>query len=441
MESDVASSTEADCRCPQNKYDIEDSDGYRSPVWCWKEGIESGRFDLLDENKPSLTDVISGGRCVTCPDCLVCDYEKYRGLPFVAAEWYIDDRGGTPDDPMSAVVQYGTVLRRSFGDIDIPEEKLVTPRVRDVFGCPYEGSCKPELEYRDTGNFTLTSESECDVGFKRDTLLCGQCADGYSLSKGECSKCENMSTTSAVGFLGFAVAMVLLRILYVRRKRKKEAAAALDIKHIGLVATYVTILARVVPSLVGDVKVFISVYQMLTNLGLTLSIKFPPVVEMFIGIIKELINIDVFSLAALSCFTGSNYYTKLWLSLLTPLLIEATIWVVYKQQLSKKHLEDLPDVETAERQNLVRSHLSEVHHKKRKAKSAGRKEWAHGPLGLFRLYRRHDAHAAKEAEAAEDAHERAFEHDRLMKTLYRKQSQKAELEQTAFGWGFFVIFM
>lgn len=389
-------------------------------------------MDTLPENKVSLTDIEAGGRCVTCPACLVCDFDdhEYRGQPFVAADWMVY----TPQLELaevstlsSTVVQYPGSLSRSMKDIPVP---LRTERVRDVYGCPYEGACKPERTYRNVTSYELDLEDNCETGFSDQ--LCAVCDSGYSRTKDGCSLCANVGAT-----IGTYVAMLLVAFLVIicRRWKKRQQRS----RQRSIAATHFIIFMKVLPELTGDFRIFISVYQMLTNVGQTLALTFPDSVENTIAMMRQLVNFDLFSFAAITCVTGSNYYQKLWLALFVPLCLLTVVWHQYHSRLSALHLTHLPDAKTLKKMQEAQKQLDAVHSKRQLAKHAGIQERIR--FGLVRLYHHNHDERNRAEEEAEDAHERAFENDRQMRKIYRKLDKKAQIQQGAVSAASLVVFL
>jgi hypothetical protein len=178
---------------------------------------------------------------------------------------------------------------------------------------------------------------------------------------------------------------------------------------------------------------------MLTNLGQTLAITFPDSVENAIATVRQLVNVDLFSFAAITCVTGSNYYQKLWLGLLVPVCLLCGVWLNYHKSLSALGLAHLPDAETLKQEEIARKKLDSVHSKRRLAKRAGAKEQIR--FGFVRLFHHNHEERNKAEEDAEDAHERAFEHDRQMRKMYRKLDKKAQIQQGSVSMAFFLIFL
>jgi multisubunit Na+/H+ antiporter MnhB subunit len=234
----------------------------------------------------------------------------------------------------------------------------------------------------------------------------------------------------------FGALCIVLFALAVRKERKRRRERILgNVQVQSTAAKNLAVLARVLPALMGDVRVFIGVYQTLTNMGTTLAVEFPENVEVAIDAMKELVNIDLFSFGAVSCVVSGSFYTKLWLSLLLPAGIELGIYLKYDAELKKQGLNNLPDTDDRDK---VRSHLSELHNKRRIAAAKARN--AKGG-GFFSKFKRGTVDAALAEEDAEEHQQRAFENDRELRRLFRKLDKKAELQQATIGWSFFVIFL
>ena len=67
------------------------------------------------------------------------------------------------------------------------------------------------------------------------------------------------------GFVGF----VFLYALF-KHAKKKWKEHRLNVKTASALSQYISVVGRVLPSLMGDIRVFIGVYQTLTNMGPTL---------------------------------------------------------------------------------------------------------------------------------------------------------------------------
>ena len=184
--------------------------------------------------------------------------------------------------------------------------------------------------------------------------LCATCELGWAASKKGCKFCENVGATFGVMFGG--IVLVLLLVAVQKERKRRRARILGNVATQSALAKNLKILARVLPALMGDVRVFIGVYQTLTNMGTTLAVTFPENVEVAIDAMKELVNIDIFSFGAVSCVVSSNYYAKLWMALLTPVAIEVAIYLTYESNLEKKGLNKLPEntEESAVRSHLVR---------------------------------------------------------------------------------------
>lgn len=451
MTSDVSSQFVTDCRCPEGTYDGQtfNSDGQEvwAPVWCWPAGITSrtAGHEIIHENKLSLASEEAAkqgsvGRCVTCPLCLDCGITperpatggcleapdpnvciesqvpegQYRGNPYTLAEWTVADNTAvglvSPDSHATSLSR----TKRLRTDED-------TGRLsRDVFKCPYESACMSEVEFRNDSTYV------CVDGYINDGDggVCGTCDDGWAAGKTGCTKCENVGSTMAVAG---GIVLVIVGLVVLWKQRKKSQQQQLQVDEEGQMAQYLSVAAHVLPSLMGDIRVFVGVYQTLTNMGSTLSMTFPSAVEDAIGMVKEIVNVDVFSFGAVGCVAQTNYYGKLWAGVAVPAGLELAIFLMYKRHLKLKGLDKLHV--DAELELEARSHLEQTHQKQRQARQADKDVTVDITATL----------AAKE-EAA-DHHDRAFEDNKKLRRYYKMVAEKSALEQAAVGWSFFLIFL
>lgn len=462
MISDASSRFIGDCRCPAGEYDVLNANNEIAPIVCWPNGVE-GPWKLVKENQASLPDwqgieismeagvvPLQVQRCVRCPACTVCDFEykgfteagepaireppwpeEYRGKPYIQEGWAAYDTDVAP--PGAKLPRNTPALSLSIGSPLVGfvgsdgEDRMIT--ARNVFGCPFGTVCRDELEYRNT-----TGEQRlCKTGYDSQHGLCATCELGWAANKKGCKFCENVGATFGAIFAAFCLILIMLAVRKERKRRKERILGNIQTR--SAIAKNLQVLARVIPALMGDVRVFIGVYQTLTNMGTTLAVEFPEDVEVAIDAIKELVNIDIFSFGAVSCIVSGSFYTKLWLSLLLPAGIELGIYAKYDAELDKHGLKNLPG---GKDEATVRSHLSELHNKRRIAAAKARSAQGGGFLSRFK---RGALDVVMAEEDAENHHQRAFEEDRKLRKLYRKLDRKAEMEQTAIGWAFFVIFL
>ena len=471
MTSDIAAESLADCMCPEGTYHAFDSLGRWSPIWCWVDGLQS-RHGHLDENKESLATAVRSsenapdpptlGVCATCPACIDCGAARgetgeiasqiraisheplfdprsgaamnntfplvYRGRPFVVAGWTMNDPAvvSVTLPPGESSLSMTTVQTRHCNDDD-ECAPYCGCQSRDVFRCPYDDACIAEVSFR---NGSIPG-SVCNTGFR--SYICATCEGGYIAGKTGCSKCGNVKAT----FVGLAAVVTLVcGIFYARKKRTQRQAKKLHVVQQSGVSKYMGVFMSVVPTLLGDVRVFIGVYQTLTQMGSTLSVTFPASVEQAIFEVKGMVNFDIFSFASVSCIASTNYYGKLWAAVLLPAAAELVIYYFYTDQLFKANLNYLPDPEKV---MIAHARLEEIHRKQRMAKAEFKNDWTRSLL--WRKHRKgSDRHKSAEEDAAE-SHARAFEHDKTMRKLYSRQAKKAEIKQATVSWAFFVIFM
>ena len=270
----------------------------------------------------------------------------------------------------------------------------------------------------------------CEQGYTES--LCSVCASGWAAGKSSCTKCEGMGMVAVLSLLFIVAAIAAVVVLRRRKKRLERETGAKSVP--SQLAQYLQVALRIFPALVGDIKVFIGVYQTLTNMGSTLAITFPPAVETALTLAKEMVNLDLFSFGSVSCLVSSGYYGRLWGSIFVLLMVELAIFTQYRNALRDLGLDHVPDVHTEQ----AKKHLDEVHRKRRMAIDAKRNDWIHG---LFSRFREGGHHYTNASEEAADAHQRAFELKPEIRAVYRKQERKAAIEQLAVGWAFFFLFL
>ena len=174
-------------------------------------------------------------------------------------------------------------------------------------------------------------------------------------------------------------------------------------------------------------------YQTLSNMGGTLSLRFPASVERWLDIVRGLVNVDIFSLPAFSCLVSGSFYSRLWASLLVPMMLLCALYVVYSSKLSRMHADHIPDLEQDEE---AQAYLQNKRAKEAKAKEANTKDWHREDLSRHRRY-----------EAAEDeskSHESAFarhEHAAQLKRRVHRLERKQALQNETISWAFFVVFL
>ena len=134
---------------------------------------------------------------------------------------------------------------------------------RNVFKCPQGVACKAEREYRSATAVALvdTTVDPCIVGY--DGALCAFCDAGFSMGKSGCKICKSVGEASEG--LAYVVAAIVFLLLckrcYKQRQLKKKHAKSNSAVNV------LKILARVLPELVADIKVFIGVFQTMSNMG------------------------------------------------------------------------------------------------------------------------------------------------------------------------------
>jgi hypothetical protein len=297
-------------------------------------------FELADTQSTLLTDV--NLFCQPCPaDCVDCIYPGYAGKPLLKRGY------------ATASTATSEFVADWFDDL---------PRV--VFECPVNrDACLAEAA--PIGNSSAVLDKPCQIGYHG--LLCTMCTDGYSLSGMGCDECEQLTPASAIAAAVLFVAAIS-GIVYLSRSLNAIGGAR-------KLRSFIALL----PTLIGDFKVFIGLYQVLCSMGPTLEITYPTEMERFIHAIRGFSNFDIFSIPGLACMFGSTcsaqlfatacrprpchpwsplttargtgtVFGKFWVAVSLPPLIVAAFQLIYLRRLhkSKKHISDVVVDEVAD---------------------------------------------------------------------------------------------
>lgn len=55
---------------------------FGNPIWCFPDRRSAVPMNI-NINKLAMNDTKADRRCVTCPDCMNCEYDDYRGIPYM----------------------------------------------------------------------------------------------------------------------------------------------------------------------------------------------------------------------------------------------------------------------------------------------------------------------------------------------------------------------
>ena len=417
MISEQGSNTIDDCRCPRAYYDRIDESGNDAPVVCYVEGMSTRNVLNFPSNKLSSVDFRTRKRCLKCPDCLTCDFDDYSGIPFVAEGFTVvsvsKDRG------WPGALAMGQQKGLPAPEVHTTSSAAITHQ-RQVFACPTGGACRSEQEYR---NVTLAdSIVPCSAGY--DGTVCGFCLDGYSMGKDGCKAC------APIGWAALAfIALVLFSrgVGWWMAQRKKKPTQPSN------AVVVVKILGKILPELLSDVKVFIGVYQTMANMGSSLSLKFPFSVEAYLDQVRSFVNADMFSVPAVGCIIGGNFYAKLWASLLAPGFALGAFWVLYNRKLKKIYLNRVPA--DPEQDEQAKQYLVMQHTKRRQSKSDKNDEF-HDEDRMS-----HRRHKTTEDEKVGDHVEQTFPDSQEFRQRVRVQERKEELQNDMLSKAFFIAFL
>ena len=359
---------------------------------------------VFEQDDDSLTD-----------DMTICvERDAYRGRPFAKEGWTtvnprLEDREATHpvQYPQSSLVQ--------------PEYFVPTSLPRDVFKCPYGVACTAEIDFRDAD----ANKSRCMDGFEGP--VCGYCSDDWALKPGGCTECAP-AYQILIGYAIFfgSIIMIVVGVKTAIEKNKKTAEI-------------VGVIGKIIPEIIGDVQIFIGVYQVFSGMGTTLRVEYPLFVQQFIESIRMWVNFDLFSAPGLSCLSPPSFYSKMWGQVIILVGIVLFIWLNLKKQLIQLHLDHIED---PDKDAAIEEHLKHQHHLERKAKHSAEAdtEYVNGLKSHKNAGEESDEH-----KQALDAHtEGAFDdHDDakdMQERLIRMQT-RATLRQNAFGTAQFVIFL
>jgi len=63
----------------------------------------------------------------------------------------------------------------------------------------------------------------------------------------------------------------------------------------------------------NDVKVFLTLYQVMSSMGQTMEISYPPIIAAFIDFVRQFASLDLFALPGPGCLDlSSRYIFKFW---------------------------------------------------------------------------------------------------------------------------------
>lgn len=237
--NEVADPPELGCRCENGFYNATDG-----PLVC----ISRERsYESINFTKHAAGDdsAQGGHHCRKCPkDCVDCLYDGYGGRPLLQPG-------------------YGTFPPG-------PDWFNKAPRV--VFECPGADklACKEEA-VASAGNFTgstnISAYVPCEDGYEQP--LCSVCSRGFRISGTGCLLCEGFSymATAVVGFLAFI--FFLMAIESSAKLRHNPVVRKLRLHNAGRKVRALIILFQ---EMFNDVKVFLTLYQVLSSMGQTLEI-------------------------------------------------------------------------------------------------------------------------------------------------------------------------
>jgi hypothetical protein len=263
---EVASTDSTRCVCPIGTYDAwlsPNSSATRRNIYCWQRSkllkdeadangdYSNWQLDVLNEK--STTALETGKRCVECPECVDCSADSVVVLP--------------------GFQYFGTGM-----DLD-------------VFACPLEDTC-PGHELR-TLDEAVVRNLTCNG--RSDGALCADCEAGYYLDRhNQCAACDLVSSKS-----GLISTFMLVLFLSLRKRIYQKLPLSTTTRErisIALEAGY-----RSWPRLVQSMRIFVSNYQITTQISAVVAITWPPVIESIYHSIGNIVNLRIFKFLNLGC--------------------------------------------------------------------------------------------------------------------------------------------
>ena len=430
MISAAGSTRHMDCHCPVGTYDRREwgtydgrkmngsfvRPGRSSPITCFRSGLSIGRTlgERQAENLASFTDYYqlehTKRNCVRCPTCVECGEQAasaYSGRPTVKAGWTVLRDEAHLSVEAKAAMRHAPPFDLREGHQSV---LMVMSGRRDVFGCPYDEKlwaqatsmatrwtsgrehivesfhhevCPSErtVASKLADRAALNASELCHEGYVGQ--LCAVCANNFRKRESGCFPCDSIDEASpALIMLAGLIFGTIVLAKVIRRLYPKSAIVLRN----GV--QFLSLVSRTVRSMFSQVRVLISVYQMIGNMGIVLSVTWPPHCAYWIGVIRGLVTIDFFSLPGMDCLVRGNYYHGFWGIILVPIILLLVVYTKYRHEYAGLHLGHIPDLE---KDRVARSHLDMVHEMERKIKEAKNQD-SHRLFGIFRRARRWDTY-------------------------------------------------
>jgi hypothetical protein len=378
------------CKCKEGYYNAS-----LGEIRCFDDAT---RYQIGDSARSLISDAKL--MCRKCNDaCIDCHYNGFAGQP---------------------------ILRPGFSAAS-GQSDWFAAGVRDVFECPMSGC----VEEQPPSPATVVRQL-CKPGYTG--TLCAICADTHALGTGKCIKCKNFTVMSALVLVcGCLVLGSLIGAAVVLLKRNADNPA-------------LNALLKLLPDLISDAKVFLSVYQILSGMGQTMMIRYPAAVETFIDQVRGFANVDVFSVPSMACILGSSFYGKFWVAVLTPPAIVVVMLCLFHARLrsSRHHMEGIvmDAVATARWNNVQGVAKANLTHEY----DEGDKRWKSTKHATKTAKNMTQAEAAAKIQAAvRGQQKRSSLPQRPSRVIERLMLQRAiamaRARQSAISWTFFLIFL
>ena len=184
----------------------------------------------------------------------------------------------------------------------------------DLLACPANESC---LGFNLAALPTKRS-ARCGDGHTEGSALCASCDSLYvRRQSGECERCGAFTPSSAI-FIGVVCLVGAVALVMAVCKAWQSTA----INH-GVMK-----MREAWPRFKQSFGILVSNYQIVSNVGASMAISFPPEVTNVFAAARDLVMLQALNMPGLSCLFGQNYFKKFFTSMMTPALLIAGITLV-----------------------------------------------------------------------------------------------------------------
>ena len=175
--------------------------------------------------------------------------------------------------------------------------------------------------------------------------ICNVCKPGYVATvTGGCETCKSDGTAIADvrvpwEFILFLCCLGLIFILVMRKQAKQ-------LRHMTTTEEKLVYLRRnhkrsIIGLLSTKFKILVSMYQVLSQFENILQVRFPPIFENFSRQLGEIFNFDFLSMVKVGCIVDTNFYTRLLVTTITPIVLSLIILAFSRLKMSCAKSEEI----------------------------------------------------------------------------------------------------